>query len=125
MQHVTEGVVQTLLKFGQAWCCDQFPGEPVPVLNSPLREKLFPDIQPKRPQTQLHAIQSSPIAGHESEEIIACLYPSPHEDVEDHNEVSPQCPVLQAGQTKGSQPLLKRFSRHIFCNPLGLPLGAL
>lgn len=30
----------------QAWCCDSFPGKPVPVLNHPLHEKPFPEIQP-------------------------------------------------------------------------------
>lgn len=62
-------VVQTLLAFCQAWCCDHFPGEPVPVPKHPLGKKPFPDIQPKPTLTQLHALSLGPVTGDMSEEI--------------------------------------------------------
>ncbi|KAJ7404307.1 hypothetical protein WISP_146122 [Willisornis vidua] len=84
----------------RGWCCGHFPGKPIPMPSHLLGEKPFPDIQPKPPLTQLHAIPSSPISGHESEEFGACPSASPREDVEDHNKVSPRSPLLQAEQTK-------------------------
>ncbi|CAM9299044.1 unnamed protein product, partial [Bubo scandiacus] len=46
-----------------------FPGEPVPVTDHLLREKLFPNVQSELPLMQLHPISSRPIAGHQREEI--------------------------------------------------------
>ncbi|KAJ7401690.1 putative E3 ubiquitin-protein ligase UBR7 [Pitangus sulphuratus] len=70
---------------GTAWGCDPFPGEPVPVPN-------HPHIQPKPPLTQLQAIPSSPVTGHNSEEISACPSSSLCEEAVDCHNVSPQSP---------------------------------
>lgn len=43
--------VQTLLELCQTQCCDQFPEEPVPVPNNPVRKEAFPNIQPESPIT--------------------------------------------------------------------------
>lgn len=86
--HVPESIVQKLLELRWAWCCDHFPGGPVPVSSHPLGKKLLPGIQPKPPLTQLHEISLNPVSGHKSEEISACPSSSPREGVEQHNEVS-------------------------------------
>lgn len=57
------------------------------VLNHPLGEKPFCNIQPKPPLTQLHAIYSSPVTGHQREEIGTCPSTSPREEGADLNEV--------------------------------------
>lgn len=43
---VPESIAQMLLGLCQVWGCDHFLGNPVPVPNHPLGEKLFTDIQP-------------------------------------------------------------------------------
>lgn len=68
--HMSEGIVQVLLELCQAWYCDYFFGQPVPMPNHPLGKELFPDIQPKL--TQPHPIFSSPVTGYDSEEIGTC-----------------------------------------------------
>lgn len=68
--HIPENVFQMLLELCQAWHCDHFPEEPVPVPRHPLGENPFCDIQSKPPLTQVHSISLSPITGHESEEIV-------------------------------------------------------
>lgn len=55
----------------QAWCCDHFPGS-APVPNHPLAKTPFAEIQPKPPLTPLHAVSSSPVTDHESEETGTC-----------------------------------------------------
>ncbi|TRZ25947.1 hypothetical protein HGM15179_001071 [Zosterops borbonicus] len=64
-----ESIVQMFLGLCWAWCCDCFPGELDPVLNHPLGEKPFPDIQLKSLLTQLCAICTSPVAGYQREQI--------------------------------------------------------
>jgi len=45
-----------LLELGQAWCRDNFPGEPVPVTNHLLSEELFPNVSSELSLTQLRSI---------------------------------------------------------------------
>ncbi|KAJ7402779.1 hypothetical protein BTVI_83504 [Pitangus sulphuratus] len=92
-----------LLELCQAWRCDHFPGESVPVANHPLHEEPFSNIQPKPSLTQLQTIPSGPVTGHYREEISAYPSSSSQEKVADCNEVSPQSPLLQAEQTKCPQ----------------------
>lgn len=87
-----ESVVQVLLELCQPWYCDHSSDEPVPAPNHPLGEEPFPDIQTKPSPTQLHAVSSGPVIGHESEEISISPSASPYEDIEDINEVSPPSP---------------------------------
>lgn len=70
--HVPERVVKILRDLCQAWRCDHFPEEPVPVLNHSLGDGPFLNIQPKPPLIQLHAVSLSPVSGHETEEISMC-----------------------------------------------------
>lgn len=54
---------------------------------------LSPNTQPKSPsQSQLHAVSSSLVTGHGSEDIGTCPSTSSREDVENPNEVSPKSP---------------------------------
>ncbi|KAJ7418363.1 hypothetical protein BTVI_29591 [Pitangus sulphuratus] len=85
-----------LLELRQAWCCDHFREEPVPVPNHPLSEEPFSNIQPKPPLTSGHSLRS----GHQREEISVCSFSSLHKEVVDCYEVSPQSPLLQAEHTK-------------------------
>ncbi|KAK4831626.1 hypothetical protein QYF61_018566 [Mycteria americana] len=45
----------------QGWRLNHFPGQPVPMLDNPLGEEKFPNIQSKPPLAQLEAISSCPI----------------------------------------------------------------
>ncbi|KAJ7418809.1 hypothetical protein BTVI_27374 [Pitangus sulphuratus] len=51
--HMPQSIVQKLIELCQAWCYNHFPGEPVLVLNHPLDEESYPNIQPKPPLTVL------------------------------------------------------------------------
>jgi len=56
------------------------PGEPIPVLNNPFCNKVFPDIQPKLTLAQLKAVSPHPVTCHQweetsSEKIPALLSP--------------------------------------------------
>ncbi|KAK4830637.1 hypothetical protein QYF61_012480 [Mycteria americana] len=50
------------------WRLNHFPGQPVPMLDNPLGEEKFPNIQSKPPLEQLEAISSCPIACYLGEE---------------------------------------------------------
>ncbi|KAJ7423889.1 hypothetical protein WISP_31527 [Willisornis vidua] len=52
----------------KVWCCDRFPGEPLP--NHPRDEELVPPIHPKPPVAQPHATLLSPVTAHEREELL-------------------------------------------------------
>ncbi|KAJ7420327.1 hypothetical protein BTVI_21861 [Pitangus sulphuratus] len=70
------------------------------VPNHPLGEESSSNIQLKPPLTQIHTTPLGPVTGHLREEISACPTSSPHKEVVDCNEVSPQSPLLQDEQTK-------------------------
>ncbi|KAK4824096.1 hypothetical protein QYF61_010616 [Mycteria americana] len=50
------------------WRLNHFPGQPVPMLDNPLGEVKFPNIQSKPPLAQLEAISSCPITCYLGEE---------------------------------------------------------
>ncbi|KAK4814757.1 hypothetical protein QYF61_026734 [Mycteria americana] len=50
------------------WRLNHFPGQPVPMLDNPLGEEKFPNIQSKPPLAQLEAISSCPITCYLGEE---------------------------------------------------------
>ncbi|KAK4832389.1 hypothetical protein QYF61_022244 [Mycteria americana] len=58
---VTQYLIQTSFKYLQGWRLNHFPGQPVPMLDNPLGEEKFPNIQSKPPLVQLEAISSCPI----------------------------------------------------------------
>ncbi|KAK4827063.1 hypothetical protein QYF61_013704, partial [Mycteria americana] len=81
-------------------------GESVPMLDNPLGEEKFPNIQSKPPLAQLEAISSCPITCYLGEETDPHLSTASFQVVVESNEVSPQPPFLQAKQSQLPQPLL-------------------
>lgn len=49
LNHGTKSITQMLLELSQAWCCDHFPEESVPVTNRLLSEEHFPNLQSELP----------------------------------------------------------------------------
>ncbi|KAK4820046.1 hypothetical protein QYF61_017892 [Mycteria americana] len=76
----------------KGWRLNHFPGQPVPMLDNPLSEVKFPNIQSKPPLAQLEAISSCPIACYLGEET------DPH-----------LLTTFQAKQPQFPQPLLIRL----------------
>ncbi|KAK4810920.1 hypothetical protein QYF61_013328 [Mycteria americana] len=75
------------------WRLNHFPGQPVPMLDNPLGEEKFPNIQSKPPLAQLEAISSCPITCYLGEET------DPHLSTTS----------FQAKQSQLPQPLLIRL----------------
>ncbi|KAK4828309.1 hypothetical protein QYF61_025321 [Mycteria americana] len=93
----------------EGWRLNHFPGQPVPMLDNPLCEEKFPNIQSKPPLAQLEAISSCPITCYLGEETDPHLSTTSFQVVEESNKVSPQPPFLQAKQSQLPQPLLIRL----------------
>ena len=68
LNHVPKHHTYTFLKYLQGWRLSHFPGQPVPVLDNPFSEGIFPNIQSKLAVVQLEAISSHPITGYLGEE---------------------------------------------------------
>ncbi|KAK4824162.1 hypothetical protein QYF61_011289 [Mycteria americana] len=77
----------------QGWRLNHFPGQPIPMLDNPLGEVIFPNIQSKPPLVQLEAISSRPITCYLGEET------DPHLSTTS----------FQAKQSQLPQPLLIRL----------------
>ncbi|KAK4814103.1 hypothetical protein QYF61_008198 [Mycteria americana] len=77
----------------QGWRLNHFPGQSVPMLDNPLSEEKFPNIQSKPPLAQLEAISSCPITCYLGEET------DPHLSTTSFQAKQPQLP----------QPLLIRL----------------
>ncbi|KAK4813970.1 hypothetical protein QYF61_003704 [Mycteria americana] len=77
----------------EGWRLNHFPGQPVPMLDNPLGEEKFPNIQSKPPLAQLEAISSCPITCYLGEET------DPHLSTAS----------FQAKQSQLPQPLLIRL----------------
>ncbi|KAK4831521.1 hypothetical protein QYF61_018123 [Mycteria americana] len=77
----------------QGWRLNHFPGQPVPMLDNPLGEEKFPNIQSKPPLAQLEAISSRSITCYLGEET------DPHLSTTS----------FQAKQSQLPQPLLIRL----------------
>ncbi|KAK4818289.1 hypothetical protein QYF61_010431 [Mycteria americana] len=75
------------------WRLNHFPGQPLPMLDNPLSEVTFPNIQSKPPLAQLEAISSCPITCYLGEET------DPHLSTASFQAEQPQFP----------QPLLIRL----------------
>ncbi|KAK4826396.1 hypothetical protein QYF61_008067 [Mycteria americana] len=84
---------QPLPRAGQGWRLNHFPGQPLPMLDNPFGEELFPNIQSKPPLAQLEAISSRPITCYLGEET------DPHLSTTSFQAKQPQLP----------QPLLIRL----------------
>ncbi|KAK4810597.1 hypothetical protein QYF61_007334 [Mycteria americana] len=107
-------LIQTSFKYLQGWRLNHFPGQPVPMLDNPLGEEKFPNIQSKPPLAQLEAISSCPITCYMEEETDPHLSTTSFQVVEESNKVSPQPPFLQAKQSQLPQPLLIRLLLQTF-----------
>ncbi|KAK4806753.1 hypothetical protein QYF61_005549 [Mycteria americana] len=94
---------------GNGWRLNHFPGQSVPMLDNPLGEEKFPNIQSKPPLAQLEAISSCPITCYLGEETDPHLSTTSFQVVVESDEVSPQPPFLQAKQSQLPQPLLIRL----------------
>ncbi|KAK4830124.1 hypothetical protein QYF61_008551 [Mycteria americana] len=81
----------------------------VPMLDNPLGEEKFPNIQSKPPLAQLEAISSRPITCYLGEETDPHLSTTSFQVVVESDKVSPQPPFLQAKQSQFPQPLLRRL----------------
>ncbi|KAK4812332.1 hypothetical protein QYF61_017109 [Mycteria americana] len=81
----------------------------LPMLDNPLGEEKFPNIQSKPPLVQLEAISSCPITCYLGEETDPHLSTTSFQVVEKSDKVSPQPPFLQAKQSQLPQPLLIRL----------------
>ncbi|KAK4806229.1 hypothetical protein QYF61_013373 [Mycteria americana] len=77
----------------EGWRLNHFPGQPVPMLDNPVSEEKFPNIQSKPPLAQLEAISSCPITCYLGEET------DPHLSTTS----------FQAKQSQLPQPLLIRL----------------
>ncbi|KAK4822886.1 hypothetical protein QYF61_021105 [Mycteria americana] len=82
---------------------------PVPMLDNPFSEEIFPNIQSKPPLAQLEAISSCPITCYLGEDTDPHLTTTSFQVVVESNKVSPQPPFLQAKQPQFPQPLLIRL----------------
>ncbi|KAK4823531.1 hypothetical protein QYF61_003040 [Mycteria americana] len=102
-------LIQTSFKYLQGWRLNHFPGQSVPMLDNPLGEEKFPNIQSKPPLAQLEAISSHPITCYLGEETDPHLSTTSFQVVVESDEVSPQPPFLQAKQSQLPQPLLIRL----------------
>ncbi|KAK4823617.1 hypothetical protein QYF61_004220 [Mycteria americana] len=102
-------LIQTSFKYLQGWRLNHFPGQPVPMLDNPLGEEKFPNIQSKPPLAQLEAISSCPITCYLGEETKTHLCTTSFQVVVESDKVSPQPPFLQAKQSQLPQPLLIRL----------------
>ncbi|KAK4827707.1 LOW QUALITY PROTEIN: hypothetical protein QYF61_020985 [Mycteria americana] len=112
LHHVSKHLIQTSFKYLQGWRLNHFPGQPVPMLDNPLGEEKFPNIQSKPPLAQLEAISSCPITCYLGEETDPYLSTTSFQVVEENDKVSPQPPFLQAKQSQLPQPLLIRLTLH-------------
>ncbi|KAK4824093.1 LOW QUALITY PROTEIN: hypothetical protein QYF61_010604, partial [Mycteria americana] len=109
LHHVPKHLIQTSFKYLQGWRLNHFPGQPVPMLDNPLGEVKFPNIQSKPPLAQLEAISSCPITCYLGEETDPHLSTTSFQVVVESDKVSPQPPFLQAKQPQFPQPLLIRL----------------
>ncbi|KAK4810277.1 hypothetical protein QYF61_015307 [Mycteria americana] len=91
------------------WRLHHFPGQPVPMLDNPFSEEIFPNTQSKPLLTQLEAISSHPITCYLGEETDPHLSTTSFQVVVESDKVSPQPPFLQAKQPQFPQPLLIRL----------------
>ncbi|KAK4821921.1 hypothetical protein QYF61_004924 [Mycteria americana] len=105
LHHVPKHLIQTSFKYLQEWRLNHFPGQPGPMLDNPLSEEKFPNIQSKPPLAQLEAISSRPITCYLGEETDPHLSTTSFQVAVESDKVSPQPPSLQAKQPQLPQPL--------------------
>jgi len=85
-------------------CLNRSPGQPVPMLDNPFGEVIFPNIQSKPPLVQLGAVSSCPVTCYLGEETATHLTTTAFQVVVESNKVSPQPPCLWPEQPQFPQP---------------------
>ncbi|KAK4825536.1 LOW QUALITY PROTEIN: hypothetical protein QYF61_000113 [Mycteria americana] len=93
-------------------CLLYWTTQPVPRLDNPFGEDIFPNIQSKPPLAQLEAISSCPIACYLQEETDTDLATTSFQVVVESDEVSHQLPFPQPKQPQLPQPLLIKLTLH-------------
>ncbi|KAK4827926.1 hypothetical protein QYF61_022374 [Mycteria americana] len=106
LQNFTQQPAKGVMKEVDGWRLNHFPGQPVPMLDNPFAEEIFPNIQSKPLLAQLEAISSFPITCYLGEETDPHLATTSFQAAVESDEVSPQPPFLQAKQPQFPQPLL-------------------
>ncbi|KAK4819909.1 hypothetical protein QYF61_014644 [Mycteria americana] len=96
-----------VLEYLHTWNLSEYV--PLPMLDNPFGEEIFPNIQSKPPLVQLEAISSCPIACYLGEEANTHLARTSFQVVVESDKVSPQPPFLQAEQPQVPQLLLIRL----------------
>ncbi|KAK4813829.1 hypothetical protein QYF61_001833 [Mycteria americana] len=84
----TEVIEKPCCLVEEGWRLHHFPGQPVPMLDNPLGEEKFPNIQSKPPLAQLEAISSRPVTCYLGEET------DPHLSTTSFQAKQPQLPQL-------------------------------
>ena len=111
-----------LLEHWQAWGIDHLSRKPVPVLDNPLSEEMFPHVQPEPPWVQLWTIPMCPVPGSQGEELSTSLSMSSPQEAAGSNEVAPHPPFLQTRQAQNLRLLLLGHASQPFhqlcCPPL-------
>ena len=68
---------------------DHFPGQPVPTLDHPFGEEIFPNIQPKHPLVQHDAVCFCPVTSYLAQETDPHLSTASLQVAVESNQVSP------------------------------------
>jgi len=84
------------------------------MLDKPLGEEIFPNIQSKPPLTQLEAIASRPVTCYLGKEANLHVSTASFRVVIESDKVSPQSLFLQAKQCHFPQPILVGLVLHTF-----------
>ena len=98
--------IQPGLECPQGWGIHNLLGQPVPVCQHPLCEKLPPNISPKPPLSQFKTIPPCPITIQPHKQPFPLLFIRSLQVLEGHSEVSPQPSLLQAKHAQFPQPFL-------------------
>ena len=99
----------TSFKYLQGWWLNHFSGQHVPMLDNPLSEEFFPNIQPKLPSVQLETISFCPISCYLGEETDIHLITTSYQVVVESDKISLEPPSLQAKHPHFPQLLLIRL----------------
>ena len=106
------------LEHRQAWGISHLPREPVSVFYHSHSKEIVPNAWSEPPLVQLCAVPRYPIIGQQEEETGTSLSAFPAEAAVDSNETAYLSPLLQTGQPKRPQPLLKEYAfqpgRHVY-----------
>lgn len=61
LNHIFDHHIHMSFKYLQGWWSHHFSGQPVPMLDNPYSEEMFPNTKSKPPMDHLEAVSSCPI----------------------------------------------------------------